>query len=150
MTTLETTGLVIGVALLTVAILVPLVASFAICVPKWWKSKVRPPLRSARQAVAERTPSMPTLPSWIKTPITWLFKGLFWLVSLPFVGLFSAAGWYGDRVGIFIKRKCPYTSWCCEHGESYGSYCYACDGLVMDGHVNTDRDPPRRLGRPLQ
>jgi len=81
--------------------IIPIIGSFAICVPKWWE-----------QAIVPRIPKSPiSFPeldgtAWHIMP----FRLILVLVILPFFLIVSFLIKYWHSTAALIERKCPYTT----------------------------------------
>ena len=86
---------------------VPLIGSFSICVPKWWDRHVEP-------HVPQWTRADPDISGWYFAPVRWLWAvGQF--LFLTFIGLpvlLIVGGFirYCYAWSSWIGRKCPYTT----------------------------------------
>lgn len=98
---------VIAIALI---ILVPIIASSVICVPKWWDQRVVPHLPGWWDAPP---PPAPDISAWYFAPLRWVGAVIRFLFVI-FVGvpLFFVAGGcarYCYAWTSWIERRCPYT-----------------------------------------
>ena len=114
------------------AIVVPLIASITICVPKWWRALFPEPAHSEliQQPRAKSAPRWYGAPwRWGKAATTFLF-GIF--IAFPLFVTIGAAIFYCNAWMSLIERKCPYTP----RGSigSYGSWTSKAERFKKDWH----------------
>lgn len=83
-------------------IVIPILGSLAICVPKWWRSVVRPHVPEGPRWWNEFEPDGTR---WYFFPLRLVIV----LVGCPFVLLTMLGMKYWMSVMALIERKCPYT-----------------------------------------
>jgi len=88
-------------ALVALSVAIPIIGSFAICVPKWWKEVISPhvPVSSISMPDADIT-------RWYWTPFRLMLALIGLVVFVPVA--FGIKYWHS--VAALIERKCPYTS----------------------------------------
>ncbi len=85
---------------------IPIIASFALCVPKWWEQKVSPLFPERPYSTRPHNP-------WYYAPFRWSWVVLRFmvvvLIGIPGAAIITTILGYILAWGVWIERKCPYT-----------------------------------------
>ena len=114
-----TTPMWFGLIAVALAILVPVLMSFVICVPKWWGSRVEPHLPRWLQDDGEDV----DFSAWYYAPFRWVWAVFRFFFCLGFgLPLFVVGGLlikYCYSWSTWVERKCPYNPGAEDEFDSY-------------------------------
>ncbi len=89
---------------------IPIIGSFAICVPKWWDKVIEPHLPDFFDGIPG-----PQGTEWWLFPIRLIGSLVFFVIATVVLGVLK----YWHCMASLIERKCPYTS--PDRGDDYDS-----------------------------
>ena len=117
------------ISLVILLVMVPVIASGMICVPKWWEDEIRPHMP---EWMASDTKT--DISRWYWAPFRWCcWVGRFMIIvviGIPVAFFIMLCIKYVLAWNVWIERKCPYTAVSVHH--EYGSQRRAADRIRED------------------